>query len=193
MGLETRRMGSSGISGDGRVAQPCGFRPHRSERAAFPHSARNTGSDGGPSRRPTRRGRTSAGDGRDSRGVQPELRGKSAGPLNPTRRAVRGPAAGMNLLHAGRQLRIAPRASGRRTSTPRVVPPRGDTEHAGHRGDAETTLIRAHEPASDRHAGHRIVQASNGTILLRATSVSGEKTLDRGGRHTYATRRRRGR
>ena len=25
--------------GDGRVAQPFGFRPHRSERAAFPHSA----------------------------------------------------------------------------------------------------------------------------------------------------------
>ena len=28
-----------GYTGDGRVAQPFGFRPHRSERAAFPHSA----------------------------------------------------------------------------------------------------------------------------------------------------------
>ena len=26
-------------TGDGRVAQPFGFRPHGSERAAFPHSA----------------------------------------------------------------------------------------------------------------------------------------------------------
>ena len=30
--------------------------------------------------------------------------------------------------------------------TPRVVAARGDSEHTGHRGDAETGLIRAHEP-----------------------------------------------
>ena len=65
--------------------------------------------------------------------------------VNP-RRAVRAPAASMNLLHAGRQLRIGPRASRGWTPTPRVVPARGDTEHTGHHGDTETALVRAHEP-----------------------------------------------
>ena len=47
----------------------------------------------------------------------------------------------------GCAVRRASSATGRqRTTTPRVVPARGDTEHAGHRGDAETRLIRTHEP-----------------------------------------------
>ncbi len=65
--------------------------------------------------------------------------------VNP-RRAVRAPAAGMNLPHAGCQLRISTRASRGWTSTSRVVPARGDTEHTGHRGDTETDLVRAHDP-----------------------------------------------
>ena len=89
----------------------------------------------------------------DARGTHhprdPLAAGRNAGfgqfGVNP-RRAVRAPAVGMNLLHAGRQLRIGPRTSRGWTSTPRVVPARGDTEHTGHRGDAETGLVRAHEP-----------------------------------------------
>ena len=65
--------------------------------------------------------------------------------VNP-RRAVRAPAASVNLPHTGGQLGIGLGASRRGASTPRVVPARGDTEHAGHRGDAEPSLIRTHEP-----------------------------------------------
>ncbi len=65
--------------------------------------------------------------------------------MNP-RRAVRPPAAGMDRLHTRRQVRIGLRASRQWPPTPRVVPARGDAEHAGHRGDTETSLIRTHEP-----------------------------------------------
>src|SRR5712664_523904 len=53
------------ISGDGRVAQPFGFRPHGSERAAFPHSAPP---EGYPTRaKETSRGRVIRVEGKGKR------------------------------------------------------------------------------------------------------------------------------
>ena len=63
-----------------------------------------------------------------------------------TEAPFRAAAAGVDRLHASRQRRIGSRTSRRPTATPRVAPAGGDTEHAGHRGDAKTRLIRTHEP-----------------------------------------------
>ena len=65
--------------------------------------------------------------------------------VNP-RSTIRPSTPAVNRLDASPELGIGPCPSRRRTTTPRVVPARGDTEHPGHRGDTETSLIRAHDP-----------------------------------------------
>ena len=73
------------------------------------------------------------------------------------------------VFSANRQPRIGTCTSRRQPSTPRVVPARGDTKQAGHRGDADTRLIRTHEPVDRPGPVSRAIQAVAVARILRSS------------------------
>ena len=52
----------------------------------------------------------------------------------------------VNRPHAGSEGFVAALSCRTLSLTPRIEPARGDTEHSGHRGDAQLGLMRSHEP-----------------------------------------------
>ena len=65
--------------------------------------------------------------------------------------------------------------------TPRVVPARGDAEHAGHRGDTETSLIRTHEPG-DRPGP--VSRANQAVAVARISRSSRRRRFSRRSRRS---------
>ena len=73
------------------------------------------------------------------------LRCKGAVPIRPGA-GGRPPAVLVNRPHAGSEGFVAALSCRTLSLTPRIEPARGDTEHSGHRSDAQLGLMRSHEP-----------------------------------------------
>ena len=85
------------------------------------------------------------------------------------RRTVAPPAMRVNRPHAGSEGFVAALSCRTPSLTPRIEPARGDTEHPGHRGDAQLGLMRSHEPVDLPGPTSRANQAAAFASIARSS------------------------